>query len=319
VKVDQQEACSHQVQTASDQLKHEHVLDKRKAIEEAVQLAQRQQQLAQAALIAQWKRRKRSSQQYAAEQLQQRVQGGLQQQPDEQRQLEPVEQRPKLRPRQQMLEPRQQPEKETRLRQRQDAVPQRSAEPAQQQQMSGQKHADEEQPLKARLLRQVPVQRQSTGETGTAVRQDDGRELQQAVEKRPEQQRPLQLPQGTSAQAKHKTADDEIQGAGHQQESGLNKPQEQKPEQPSIFQVPPPGQVKDYKQNVDGWLARHDVLAPQPDLKQQHIDVNRQQQFEQLQQDKLHEQSQKGLSLFRNIHIKLTVLYFPFILYKYIC
>ena len=81
------------------------------------------------------------------------------------------------------------------------------------------------------------------------------------------------------------------------QQSGLQQPEQQKLQESLIFQVPVPPSVNDFKETGDGQLVKPGIQAPLPNWRPQNIDVDRQQQFEQLQQDRLHEQQQtpKGL------------------------
>jgi len=354
VKVDQQEACSRQSQTVLDQLKHEHVLDKRKAIEEALQLAKKRRQqrleqtesgqqkseqrkqLSQQHLLGQWKHMLQGS----IQRRQKTEQQGEQQQADEQQQpqIDAVNQQQKPSPQRQQQQPlenesHQHPQNRQAQDQREDGVPQQPAKPVQQpleQLLQQQQHENPEQmrhdgqQRQIGILQQVPVRRQRSVLRGAAQHQDDN-QLPEAPlqpddanilqQNKPEQQHPHQVPQNVVA-GRQNTADEQAEVADWQQEhqslhqklqqSGptdlQQKPEQQEPQQPLVFQAPPLARVNDYKQAVDEWMAKRNIKPPLPDWKLQQMDKNRQQQFEQLQQDKLREQlpNQKGPSFFHH-------------------
>jgi len=342
VKTDAQEACNRQSQTALDQLKHEQVLDKRKAIEEALLMAQKQwqQQLEQVESERQ-KSEKQFKQQHPAvrqklqrsfQQSQKTEQEGEKQQADQQQQpqREAVNQQPKQSPQKHLSEneSHQYPRYKQAQDQQEDAVPHQPAEPVlrlpeqslQQQQQNLKQMQHDRQQRQIGILQQVPVRRQRSALHGAAQHLNDN-QLPEAPlhahtmqSNKPEQRHPQHVPQDV-VDGKQKTADEQVAVVNLQQEhqsanqelqqSGPTapqlKPEQQKPRQPSVFQVPRPVRASDYKQAVDEQVPKRDIKAPAPPpgWKLQQIDVNRQQQFEQLQQDKLREQlpNQKGFSL----------------------
>lgn len=321
VKFEQQTSCVQQIQTAQEQLKHEHVLDKRKAIEEALQLARKRQQAEQAQLdgqkAVQWKLASQQKQQ-RIEQRRQLLQGSVQRKKDEvatveQQQLGPANQLPKQVSGQQEAEneaPQQQPR--SRQRQRRWQLAADLVRLPQQQSSRQQANEVERQSEKRQYVEQQVPEQQESGMKHAAPQQqaenpqprlDDTRVVQNKLDQLQQQDVVDTKQNSAGEQAPVVSGQNDRQPPNQQlQESGSNvlqqqKQDQQKSDQQLVFQVPPPGHVGEYQQRVHEWLASSDVQAPRADSKQQNVDASRQQQFEQLQHDKLHEQSplQKGV------------------------
>lgn len=265
------EACIRQRQSEIDQLKHEHVLDKRKAIEQALQLSRQQRQAEQSA----------------------------QQKTGQQKQF-PMQQ---LENWQQKLNERWQ-RKLAGISQQQKTEQQVEQQPA--------NHQQQKKQFNEQLLRQVPVHRKSDVLPGARQQLHEKQiarmslqlhrkpELQQSLQNKADQQHLRQVPQHL-VQSTQKAANEQAQIVSQRPyQEPLEQPEEQKPQEPLVFQVPAPVHAGDYKQSIGEQRAERDVQNLQPNQKQLLADINRQQQFEQLQQDKIHEpvQSQKGLWLF---------------------
>jgi len=348
MKVEQQEACRYQVQTALDQLRHEHVLDKRKAINEALQLAQKQQQRAEQEQLQQ--QNIEQQKQFAHKQLlkhwRQRSQQQKTEQQAEQQQLDSVNQQQQQLPKQQQQQQQQQlqllekePSQHRLKKQQQEQWQQQSTDPVQlpheqslqQQQQNSQQKQFEEHQLQSGIRHQQPVQRQSRvlrdvqqqqrdiQLPGTSSQQDVKHVLQQSLQNKSDSEHPLKIAQDV-AEPKQQKADEQAPMVNEErhpnQQSGLNmprwqRPKQQQPQQPLVFQAPAPANVNVFVHTADSQLVKHGLQAPLPNWKQQNIDVDRQQQFEQLKQDKLREQlqTQKGLCFF--IDITLVNCYNP--------
>lgn len=333
-KIEQQAMCSRQVQTAEDQLKHEHLLNKRKAIEEALQLAQKRHQRYAEQVEAGQQRKHMERRQLRQ---QQRLQGNerqenVKQQPEhlQQRQLEPAaaeqqkqfavqqpsEKEPPRPP--QVREPQELPQDVIRRREPVVQVPQerllrpqQNPEPKQFGEQPSQREAPQKLPV--RRQRDVAQPRENEDQQPAAPLQQPVAPVQrknvmrQSLQDRPDEQHPQPVPQ-EAVQEQPKIAGEPAPSARQSWHQAMNQePQQPGPsnllqrkleqQKPLIYQVPaPPARLGSYKQVADDeQLAHRDVQAPQPEWKQQHIDVNRQRQFEQLQQDRLHEQRQGSL------------------------
>jgi len=362
VKAEQREACSQQVQTAVDQVKHDNVLDKQKAVEEALQQSRkrlqqaeqvesgrqktsRQKQFAPQQLVEQWRQkleerwRQRSEGSSRQQQAEQQQKGFTRQQQLSEKELPQPQQVRRRQPREQWQDDvRQQPaerEEESLQRRRnsqqrqlderllqrdvqQQQVPvqqEGEEEPLQRRRNSQQRQLDERPLQRGGQQQQVPVEQEGDEQHGAEQQpndnqlaaRDDRHILQQSLQDKPEHQRSRRAAQKV-AELEQKIPDELAQkehrrpSIQEHQQPGMNdlqqqQQEQQKQQQPLVFQVPAPLHIRDYKQIGDDQRPKHDVQAPPPDRKQHLVDANRQQQFEQLQQDKLHEQlqSQKGL------------------------
>ena len=252
------------------------------------------------------------------------------QQQSEQQQYEPVNQQQKQHSQQQSdkdLELHQQQryiqpqEQDNEGLQQQRAVPdQQPQEQLEQQQQNS--HVDRQQ-LRRVVQQQVPVQlpsnelnpqQQDENRPPELSSQHDDKHVVQQNKGDPQHPQQIAL---VVAEAKQKTTDEQSQMVNQQsasqgpQSSGLNNLQKQQPDQQLrqelIYQVPVPLHVRGYKQPADEQVIKNDMQLPRPEWKQRLMDVNRQQQFEQLQQDNLreHMQSQKGWFFFNRFVVKL--------------
>ena len=209
------------------------------------------------------------------------------------------------------------------LRERQSARQQQFDEHSfQQQQNFPQKQPDEEQSQRSKrqqrsaqrqthMIRDAALQQTNNEPLATSSQQADRHVLQQ---NKPDPEHPLLIAQDV-AQPKEPKADEQAHEKQHlDQQLGLStqqwqQPEQQRPQEPLIFQVPVPPNVNSFKETADGQLVKPGIQAPLPNWKQRNTDVDRQQQFEQLQQDKLQEQLQPQKGLFFCCYISLVLFF----------